>query len=50
VAAEEGLKVVVGLTVSYLASFAGLFFAWYHYRKRQRLGQAPREPPGGRAP
>lgn len=33
---EVALKVVLGMTVAYLASFAGMFFAWYHYRKRQR--------------
>lgn len=37
---DPGLKVVIGMTFSYLASFAGLFFAWYHYRKRQREGGA----------
>jgi F0F1-type ATP synthase assembly protein I len=33
---EGALKVVLGMTVAYLASFAGMFFAWYHYRKRHR--------------
>lgn len=37
---DIGLKVVLGMTFSYLASFAGLVFAWYHWRKRQR-GDAP---------
>lgn len=31
---NEGLGVVIGMSLAYLASFTGLVFAWIHYRKR----------------
>lgn len=37
---EPALKVVLGMTVAYLASFAGMFFAWYHWRRRHRKESA----------
>ncbi|HLE46874.1 MAG TPA: hypothetical protein VI818_01150 [Candidatus Thermoplasmatota archaeon] len=45
---EPALKVVLGMTVAYLASFAGMFFAWYHWRKRQRRNEnrGTRDDPG----
>lgn len=42
-AVESGLQVVLGMTPSYAAGFAGLVFAWHHYRKRQRAGGVPRD-------
>lgn len=35
---EQGLKVVLGMTAAYVASFAGMLFAWHAYRRRQREG------------
>jgi len=32
---NEGLGVVIGMTIAYVASFTGLIFAWIHYRKRK---------------
>jgi len=37
---NEGLGVVIGMTIAYVASFTGLIFAWIHYRKR-KAGDAP---------
>ncbi len=37
---NEGLGVVIGMTIAYVASFTGLIFAWIHYRKR-KAGGAP---------
>lgn len=39
---DQGLKVVLEITAAYVASVAGMLFAWYHYRKRQREGFAVR--------
>ena len=33
---ENGLYVVIGMTISYLFSFAGLIFAWIYYSKRKK--------------
>ncbi len=33
---NQGLAVVIGMTVSYLFSLAGLIFAWRYYRKYQK--------------
>jgi hypothetical protein len=32
----NAFQVVLGMTIAYLASLAGMFFAWYHWRKRER--------------
>jgi hypothetical protein len=32
---SEGLGVVIGMSIAYIASFTGLIFAWIHYRKRK---------------
>lgn len=32
---SEGLGVVIGMSIAYIASFMGLIFAWIHYRKRK---------------
>ena len=33
---SEGLSVVIGMSVAYVASFAGLIFAYFSYKKRNR--------------
>ncbi len=32
---SEGLGVVIGMSIAYIASFMGLIFAWIHYKKRK---------------
>ncbi|MFB0515727.1 MAG: hypothetical protein ACETWG_03875 [Candidatus Neomarinimicrobiota bacterium] len=32
---SEGLGVVIGMSIAYIASFTGLIFAWIHYKKRK---------------
>ncbi|GEM_PF-223503 len=32
---NQGLWVVIGMSIAYLASFMGMIFAWIHYRRRQ---------------
>lgn len=31
---SEGLGVVIGMSIAYVASFSGLIFAWINYKKR----------------
>ena len=31
---DKGLAMVIGMSISYLASFAGMCLAWWNYRKR----------------
>ncbi len=33
---EKGLTVVIGMTISYLFSLAGLIFAWVYYKKNKK--------------
>lgn len=33
---EKGLIVVIGMTISYLFSLAGLIFAWIYYNKYKK--------------
>jgi hypothetical protein len=33
---NEGLWVVIGMSIAYLASFLGMIFAWIHYKKRKK--------------
>ena len=33
---EKGLTVVIGMTISYLFSVAGLVFAWIYYKKNKQ--------------
>jgi len=33
---NEGLKMVIGMSLAYVTSFAGLILAWYAYRKHKR--------------
>ncbi len=42
---NEGLGVVIGMTIAYVASFTGLIFAWINYRKR-KTGGAPKTEQG----
>ncbi len=47
---NDGLTVVIGMTLMYLFSLAGLVFAWIHYRRRHKPPageQAPRDDSGG---
>lgn len=32
---KEGLGVVIGMSIAYIASFTGLIFAYIHYKKRK---------------
>jgi hypothetical protein len=32
----SGLKMVIGMTLAYVTSFAGLLLAYFSYRKHQR--------------
>jgi hypothetical protein len=33
---EKGLTIVIGMTISYLFSLAGLIFAWIYYKKNKK--------------
>jgi hypothetical protein len=33
---DNGLKMVIGMTLAYVTSFAGLLLAFYSYRKHHR--------------
>lgn len=32
---NQGLWVVIGMSIAYLASFMGMIFAWIHYKRHQ---------------
>ncbi|MFT5232551.1 MAG: hypothetical protein ACI9UK_001026 [Candidatus Krumholzibacteriia bacterium] len=32
---DKGLVTLIGMSIAYVASFAGLGLAWWSYRKRQ---------------
>lgn len=36
---DRGLATVIGMSIAYVASFLGLAFAWFNWRKRQREGE-----------
>jgi hypothetical protein len=36
---DRGLAMLVGMSVAYLASFLGMGFAWWAWRKRRRDGK-----------
>lgn len=42
---QQGLKMVIGMTLAYVTSFAGLVLAWRSYR-RHRGGKAGSEDSG----
>ncbi len=33
---DKGLAVVIGMSISYLFSLAGLIFAWIYYKKNKK--------------
>ena len=33
---EQGLAVVIGMSISYVFSLAGLIFAWIYYNKNKK--------------
>ena len=33
---DKGLGVVIGMTIAYIASFAGMIFAWLYYRRHHK--------------
>ena len=33
---DKGLGVVIGMTLAYIASFAGMAFAWHYYRRNKK--------------
>ena len=33
---DKGLVTLIGMSIAYVASFAGLGLAWWSYNKRQR--------------
>ena len=33
---DQGLAVVIGMSVAYIASFAGMAFAYWAYRRRKK--------------
>jgi hypothetical protein len=36
---NEGLTMVIGMSIAYFASFLGLVLAWISYRKHHRKGE-----------
>jgi H+/gluconate symporter-like permease len=36
---DQGLAVVIGMSVAYIASFAGMLFAYLSYRKRKKQSE-----------
>ncbi|MBN2410959.1 hypothetical protein JXQ31_04650 [candidate division KSB1 bacterium] len=36
---ENGLSVVIGMSISYLFSLAGLIFAWIYYKKNKKKNE-----------
>ena len=39
----KGFAVVIGMTIAYLASFMGMFFAYIYYKKNKRLSKVEKE-------
>jgi hypothetical protein len=37
---DKGLAMVIGMSIAYLASFAGLILAWLSYRKHHKKDEA----------
>lgn len=35
---ENGLKMVIGMSLAYVTSFAGLILAWVSYRRHHKKG------------
>ncbi len=38
---SEGLWVVIGMSIAYMASFLGMIFAWIHYNRRKKARKIP---------
>ena len=36
---DQGLAVVIGMTISYLFSLAGMIFAWVYYNKHKKTDE-----------
>jgi len=36
---DKGLAVVIGMSISYLFSLAGLIFAWIYYKKNKKQNE-----------
>ncbi len=36
---DKSFAMVIGMTIAYAASFAGLVLAWIYYRKQHRKGE-----------
>ena len=39
---EQGFATVIGMSIAYVASFAGMGLAWWAWRRRERNGKRPR--------
>ena len=39
---DRGLVTLLGMSIAYVASFLGMGFAWWAWRKRQRGGRDDR--------
>ena len=37
---SEGLSVLIGMSIAYVASLIGMIVAWVSYKRRQREGSA----------
>jgi len=38
---DKGLTVVIGMSIAYVASFLGMFLAYYSYKKHKKEKAAP---------
>ena len=43
---ENGLKMVIGMSLAYVTSFAGLILAYYSYKKHKKNNGHPEEGAG----
>lgn len=43
---ENGLKMVIGMSLAYVTSFAGLILAYYSYKKHKKNDGQPKEGAG----
>ena len=47
---SQGLAVVIGLSIAYIASFAGMIFAYSYYKKYKGKGVPPQGVPPTASP
>ncbi len=40
---NHGLAVVIGMTIAYAASLAGMIFAWIYYRRNEKVNREHRD-------